>query len=68
VKAVDLSGAAAVAEDGKAYRARKASAEADTIKYLTERGVPCTRWLTYFEGKSKKSDLADAFLMALRTS
>jgi hypothetical protein len=73
-KSVDLSGAtataaaAAAAEDGKAYRARKASAEAETIKQLTERGVGGARWLTYFEGKSKKSDLADAFLMALRSS
>jgi hypothetical protein len=70
VKSVDLSGAAAVAaaaEDGKAYRARKASAEAETVKSLTERGAVVSRWLTYFEGKSKKSDLADAFLMALRS-
>ena len=66
VKTTDLSGAAATAEDGKAYRARKASAEAETIRHLTERGVSAASWLTYFNGKSKKSDLADAFLMALR--
>jgi hypothetical protein len=67
-KSVDLSGAAvaAAAEDGKAYRARKASAEAETVKQLTERGEVGARWLSYFESKSKKSDLADAFLMALR--
>jgi hypothetical protein len=66
-KSVDLSGAATVAEDGKAYRERKASAEAETVKQLTERGASGSRWLAYFEGKSKKSDLADAFLMALRS-
>jgi hypothetical protein len=66
VKTIDLSGAAATAEDGKAYRARKASAEAETVRHLTERGASAVSWLTYFNGKSKKSDLADAFLMALR--
>lgn len=64
--AVDLSGAALVAEDGKAYRERKSAAEAETVRQLTERGVTAASWLTYFQGKSKKSDLADAFLMALR--
>jgi hypothetical protein len=64
-KAVDLSGAV-VGEVGKAYRARKASAESETIKHLTERGADGAVWLSYFESKSKKSDLADAFLMALR--
>jgi hypothetical protein len=68
VGTVDLSGAAAVAEDGKAYRARKASAEAETEKQLTDRGSEGSAWLSYFRGKSKKSDLADAFLMALRAS
>ena len=66
VGTADLSGAAIVAEDGKAYRARKASAEAETEKQLTDRGVHGEPWLAYFRGKSKKSDLADAFLMALR--
>jgi len=69
-KAVDLSGAVATpttAEDGKAYRDRKSAAEAETVRNLTERGPLAASWLTYFQGKSKKSDLADAFLMALRT-
>jgi hypothetical protein len=75
VSTVDLSGAAiaataaataAIAEDGKAYRARKAFAEEETVKKLAEKGA--ATWLTYFQGKSKKSDLADAFLMALRSS
>lgn len=66
--AVDLSGASA----DKIYRARKASAEAETIRHLTERGAvggsDAERWITYFNGKTKKSDLADAFLMALRSA
>jgi hypothetical protein len=69
VGAVDLSGAAlvaATAEDGKAYRERKSAAEAETVRQLTERGAAAASWLSYFQGKSKKSDLADAFLMALR--
>ena len=66
VGTIDLSGAALVAEDGKAYRERKSAAEAETVRHLTERGAAASTWLTYFQGKSKKSDLADAFLMALR--
>jgi hypothetical protein len=76
VKSVELSAPTAVteataaevtAEDGKAYRLRKASAEADTIRLITERGGDhVVRWLPYFQSKSKKSDLADAFLMAHR--
>lgn len=67
VKSIDLSGAMpAVTEDGKAYRERKSAAEAETVRKLTERGASTAAWLTYFQAKSKKSDLADAFLMALR--
>lgn len=62
--AAALATEATVEDDGKAYRARKASAEAETVKQLTEGGA--TEWLTYFNSRSKKSDLADAFLMALR--
>lgn len=67
-KVIDLSGATneITTADGKAYRARKASAETETVKQLTSRGPACVKWLTYFDDKSKKSDLADAFLMALR--
>jgi hypothetical protein len=60
----DLSGAALTAAEGKAYRARKMAAETEVTEILTKAG--CTSWLAYFAGKSKKSDLADAFLMALR--
>ncbi len=51
-------------EESKAYRARKKTAESETEKYLEERNLPT--WLAFFRGRSKKSDLADAFLMALR--
>jgi hypothetical protein len=50
------------ADEGKAYRARKKTAEAETEAAL----VGNTVWLPWFKGRSKKSDLADAFLMALR--
>lgn len=48
--------------EGAAYRNRKKTAEADAVKHLV--GNP--EWLRFFNGRSKKSDLADAFLMALR--
>lgn len=51
-------------DEGKAYRARKKTAETETIAKLVKRGDE--RWKTFFESRSKKSDLADAFLMALR--
>lgn len=54
------------ADEGKAYRNRKKSAEADTAAALERRGADAAAWKTWFEGRSKKSDLADAFLMALR--
>ncbi len=53
-----------VAEEGKAYRARKKTAESETENALKERGLET--WLRFFQSRSKKSDLADAFLMALR--
>jgi hypothetical protein len=49
-------------DEGKAYRARKKTAEAETEVALAGNTV----WLPWFKGRSKKSDLADAFLMALR--
>lgn len=55
-----------VAEDGKAYRARKRTAETETVAALETRGASAAAWLPMFQGRSKKSDLADAFLMALR--
>jgi hypothetical protein len=50
------------ADEGKAYRSRKKTAEAETEAALAGNTV----WLPWFKGRSKKSDLADAFLMALR--
>jgi hypothetical protein len=61
---VDLSGAAVATDEGAAYRARKKDATDEVVKYLTAKGD--TVWLEYFKGKTKKSDLADAFLMAHR--
>lgn len=66
--ATDLSGAAAVAEDGKAYRERKKTAETETTAMLEAAGSDAATWLAFFNGRSKKSDLADAFLMAVRGS
>jgi len=51
-------------EEGAAYRARKKTAEAEAVEVLTRAGA--SAWLVFFNGKSKKSDLADALLMALR--
>jgi len=62
--ASDTVATAATAAEGAAYRARKKTAETETIDALTRAGA--TTWLTYFQSKTKKSDLADAFLMALR--
>ena len=53
------------AQEGKAYRARKKTAESETISAL-EANPTASVWLSMFQGRSKKSDLADAFLMALR--
>lgn len=50
--------------ESAAYRERKKTAESDVTDILTKAGM--TSWLTFFEGRSKKSDLADAMLMALR--
>jgi hypothetical protein len=55
---------AKTAADGKAYRARKNAAEESALEELTKAGA--ITWLEFFKGRSKKSDLADAFLMALR--
>lgn len=53
-----------VVEEGKAYRTRKKTAESETEKKLEEQNLES--WLAFFRSRSKKSDLADAFLMALR--
>jgi hypothetical protein len=58
--AVDVSGVS----ESEAYRNRKKTAETDVIELLTKAGH--TAWLAFFNGRTKKSDLADAFLMAHR--
>lgn len=58
----DISGSSPAVDEGAAYRARKKDATDEVAKYLV--GVPS--WLAFFNGRSKKSDLADAFLMAHR--
>ena len=63
--AADAATDEGTAAEGAAYRARKKTAETETIDALTRAGA--STWLTYFQSKTKKSDLADAFLMALRT-
>lgn len=52
-------------KDGLAYRNRKKTAEADVLGHFGTR-PDLAEWRRFFEGRSKKSDLADAFLMALR--
>jgi hypothetical protein len=54
----DLSGAAA------AYKKRKKTAEDDVRVILEHLGNP--EWSDFFRTRTKKSDLADAFLMAYR--
>jgi hypothetical protein len=58
---------ATATDESKAYRARKKTAETETVDALAKRGdADALRWKAFFESRSKKSDLADAFLMALR--
>ena len=59
---VDISGATA----GAKYKARKDGAEADVTDLLAKGGEGAASWATFFAGRTKKSDLADAFLMAYR--
>jgi len=56
----DISGASGE------YKARKDGAEADVTALLAKGGEGAARWAEFFAGRSKKSDLADAFLMAHR--
>ena len=58
--AVDLSGVS----ESEAYRNRKKTAETDVIELITKAGH--MTWLEFFNGRTKKSDLADSFLMAHR--
>lgn len=50
-------------KDSAAYRLRKQTAESEVENILTEHKC---EWLTFFKNRTKKSDLADAFLMAKR--
>lgn len=52
------------AEEGAAYRARKKTAESEVLDALTRGGERTAAWLAFFRSRSKKSDLADAYLMA----
>ena len=64
---VDVSGASATSSESAAYRDRKKTAEAEVIDILTKvGGEAATTWLAFFNSRTKKSDLADAFLMAYR--
>jgi hypothetical protein len=49
--------------EGEAYRTRKKAAETEVLERLTVSG---SSWLPFFQSRTKKNDLADAFLMALR--
>ena len=66
VPEVKEGGEETVGDEGRAYRARKKTAETETVAALEARGSDMAEWLTMFKSRSKKSDLADAFLMALR--
>jgi len=57
----DISGASGE------YKARKDGAEADVTAILAAGGAKASVWAKYFAGRTKKSDLADAFLMAYRS-
>ena len=66
--AVDVSGASTSAVESAAYRDRKKTAEAEVVDILTKvgGGGGVATWLAFFNSRTKKSDLADAFLMAYR--
>jgi hypothetical protein len=52
-------------EAARKYKARKDAAEVDVAYQLGQIGDAA--WINFFEGRTKKSDLADAFLMAFRS-
>ena len=54
----------AVDDAGGDYKARKDAAESLVMQKL--KGETHKKWLDFFAGKKKKSDLADALLMCLR--
>ena len=53
------------ATESEAYRVRKRTAENDVLDLLSKQPTMAT-WLEFFQSRSKKSDLADALLMAFR--
>jgi len=59
----NTSGLTETQAEGLAYRSRKKTAETDVLEHLTKVG---SSWLPFYQSRTKKSDLADAFLMALR--
>jgi len=65
VKTKGKTTTAADATATEAYRDRKKTAEQEVVDHLSR--AQAQSWLTFFNGRSKKSDLADAFLMALRS-
>jgi len=59
----------ATSDATKAYRARKNAAETLTSEALRgSMAIEGEKWQKFFDGRRKKSDLADAFLMALRAA
>lgn len=65
VPAAAAAGGAGTEDDGAAYRARKKTAESEVLDALAKGGAPMASWLAFFNSRSKKSDLADAYLMAM---
>lgn len=65
IKETPAGGASVTIDEGKAYRERKKTAESETEEKLRDSAENGT-WLAWFQSRKKKSDLADAFLMALR--
>ena len=63
VQAAPVPDSTSTQADGAAYRARKKTAESDVLEILTK---SASSWLPFFQSRTKKSDLADALLMALR--
>ena len=61
----DSVAVATVATEGAAYRNRKKTAESDVLAHLVA-NPEAAEWLRFFKERTKKSDLADAFLMAHR--
>lgn len=57
---------AAAETESDAYKSRKLAAETETVEILKTMNDDANIWLDFFKSRKKKSDLADAFLMAYR--